>query len=311
MKPADKQPSSQSGRRIRGGVVVVIGYLLSPLSWWNDLFINIPLAYLFASLISLASCRLFAPGMVVGYWLTNVVGLFMLHRGGTEMLAKPGSPSRRRRIWVDLAIGTGYTALIAALAFSGVLKPPAKLFRPQCRAPTPGSPAASLHFAREEIQMNVRPGAVEIAGMYHFTNTLSYPATAVIFYPFPLDSFHAYPDSVAIPGYEFERSDSGVSFKLRFRPQVEDSFLAYYRQPLRGRQARYIVTTTREWKRPIDQARFRITVPAGFKGVKLSYKPDATSHTDSTVTYSFTRRSFYPDKDVIVTWKSEAMGDRR
>ena len=74
--------------RLRGGVVAVIGYILSPLSWWNDLFINIPLAYLFASLVSLASCRLFAPGMVVGYWLTNVIGLFMLHRGGSELLAK-------------------------------------------------------------------------------------------------------------------------------------------------------------------------------------------------------------------------------
>lgn len=303
MKSADKQPSTQSGRRIRGGVVAVIGYILSPLSWWNDLFINIPLAYLFASLVSLASCRLFAPGMIVGYWLTNVIGLFMLHRGGANLLAKSGAKPRRKSIWTDLAIGTGYTALIAALAFSGILKPPAQLLRRQCRALTPDSPSAVLHFAREEIRMNIRPGAVEITGMYHFTNTLPNPATAVIFYPFPRDSFHAYPDSVSIPGYELERSDSGVSFKMRFRPQVEDSFLAYYRQPLRGRQARYIVTTTRAWKRAIDQAQFRITVPTNFKGVKLSYKPDAISRTDSTVTYSFTRRSFYPDKDVIVTWK--------
>jgi hypothetical protein len=289
--------------RLRGGIVATVGYLLSPLSWWNDLFINIPLAYLFASLVSLASRRLFAPGMVVGYWLTNVIGLFMLHRGGTDLLAKSGAKPRRKSIWADLAIGTGYTALIAVLVFSGILKPPAHLFRQQSPTPTPGSPSAVLHFAREEIRMDVHPGAVEITGMYHFTNTLPNPASAVIFYPFPLDSFHAYPDSVSIPGYEFERSDSGVSFKMRFRPQVEDSFLAYYRQPLRGRQARYIVTTTRVWKRPIDQAQFCIVVPADFKDVKLSYKPDAVSRTDSTVTYSFTQRRFYPDKDVIVTWK--------
>lgn len=297
--------------RVRGGIVAFIGYLLSPLSWWNDLFINIPLAYLFASLVSLASCRLFAPGMVVGYWLTNVLGLFMLHRGGADLVASSKqsavrtsqSTVRQRRLWQDLAIGTGYTALIAALAFSGILKPPAQLLRRQCRTPSPDSPSAVLHFAREEIRMNVRPGAVEITGMYHFTNILPNPASAVIFYPFPLDSFHAYPDSVSIPGYEFERGDSGVSFKMRFRPQVEDSFLAYYRQPLLGRQARYIVTTTRQWHRAIDCAWFRVTVPTDFRDVKLSYKPDRIERTDSTVVYSFARCGFYPDKDVIVTWK--------
>ena len=298
-------PEDRKSHRLRAGIVASVGYILSPLSWWNDLFVNIPLAYLFAPLVSLASCRLFAPGMVVGYWLTNVAGLFMLHRGGSELLAKPGSPSRRKRIWVDLAIGTGYTALIAMLAFTGILKPPALLLRPQCRTPTPGSPSAVIHFAREEILMNVHPGAVEITGMYHFTNSLSDPATAVIFYPFPLDSIHAWPDSVSVPGYEFERSDSGVSFKMHFRPQTEDSFLAYYRQPLHGRQARYIVTTTQVWKRAIDQARFRIVVPADFKDVKLNYKPDAVTRTDSTVVYSFIRHKFFPDKDVIVTWQKE------
>jgi hypothetical protein len=290
--------------RIRGGIVAVIGYLLSPLSWWNDLFVNIPLAYLFASLVSLFSCRLFATGMVVGYWLTNIIGLFMLHRGGAEVLAKETGQPRRRRIWQDLAIGTGYTALIAVLAFSGVLKPVHQLFRPRCPTPTPGSPGASIHFAREEIAMNVREGSVEISGMYHFTNSLANPATAVIFYPFPLDSIHAYPDSIVIPGHEFERSDSGVSFRMHFSPQTEDSFLAYYRQPLRGTQARYIVTTTRAWKRAIDCASFRITVPADFRNVRVSYKPDRILRTDSLVTYSFARCGFFPNKDIVVTWQA-------
>jgi hypothetical protein len=297
--------------RLRGGVVAVIGYLLSPLSWWNDLFVNVPLAYLFASLASLVSGRLFAPGMIVGYWLTNIIGLFMLHRGGSELLAQPGSPSRRKRIWIDVAIGTGYTALIAVLAFSGILKPPPQLLRRRPPTPDPGSPAALLHFAREEVLMHIQPGAVEITGMYHFTNSLPNPSTAVIYYPFPLDSIHEWPDSVSIPGYEFERGDSGVSFRMRFRPQTEDSFLAYYRQPLHGREARYIVTTTQVWKRAIDRAQFRITVPADFKNVRLNYKPNAVDRTDSTVIYSFARRRFFPDKDVIVTWKSDVRDDMR
>jgi len=28
--------------RIKGGIIVFIGFMLSPLPWWNDLFVNVP-----------------------------------------------------------------------------------------------------------------------------------------------------------------------------------------------------------------------------------------------------------------------------
>jgi hypothetical protein len=90
---------------------------------------------------------------------------------------------------------------------------------------------------------------------------------------------------------------------MQFRPGAEDSFFAYYRQPLKTNSATYIVTTTRKWKRPIDLARFRVTVPARLADVKLTYKPDSVKKADSTTSYFFTRKRFYPDKDVTVTWR--------
>jgi hypothetical protein len=76
----------------------------------------------------------------------------------------------------------------------------------------------------------------------------------------------------------------------------------FYRQPLRGRLARYIVTTTQRWGRPIDRAQFSVTVPAALRNVRLSYLPDRTERRDSLVTYSFARKGFMPSEDVIVTW---------
>lgn len=32
-------------KKLRGGFCFVIGYLLSPLCWWNDLIFNLPVAY--------------------------------------------------------------------------------------------------------------------------------------------------------------------------------------------------------------------------------------------------------------------------
>jgi len=75
-------------RRIFGGVVAFIGFALSPLSWWNDLFVNVPIAYGFAYLLSLASKDLFLPCFFIGYLLTNVIGFMMMHKGAGYFLKK-------------------------------------------------------------------------------------------------------------------------------------------------------------------------------------------------------------------------------
>jgi hypothetical protein len=110
-------------RRISAGILAFLGYLLSPLSWWNDAFINLPLAWVFASLVSLISRRLFAPAMIVGYWLTNVAGVVMLARGTARVAAGESRRMGRRQLGLSLVAATGYTLLIVLLYALGVLKP--------------------------------------------------------------------------------------------------------------------------------------------------------------------------------------------
>ncbi|MGJ3254268.1 MAG: hypothetical protein ACFE0J_24510, partial [Elainellaceae cyanobacterium] len=59
-------------KTLRGGFLVGLGYMLSPLSWWNDLFFNLPIAYGFGYLMSWFYPDWFFPSTVVGYWLSNV-----------------------------------------------------------------------------------------------------------------------------------------------------------------------------------------------------------------------------------------------
>ena len=190
-----------------------------------------------------------------------------------------------------------------------------------CLALLPGcrrDSAGPVHFAREEISVRVRladpkdrgdsgaVGTIEVLGRYYFTCSAEDTVAAIISYPFPLDSFHGYPDSVALSGYRFQLVDSAARFVMRFPPGEEVSFTAWYRQPLYGPEARYIVTTTRHWRRPLDRAEFAVTVPAELPDARLNYQPDSTRQTDSTLTWFFTRRKFYPAEDVIVTWSDRA-----
>jgi hypothetical protein len=112
-----------SKRKIAAGVLAVIGYLLSPLSWWNDAFINIPLALVFAWIVSALYQPAFSAALVIGYWLTNVLGFILMHKGAQQVLAREPKKYSRRELLKDVLISLAYTLAILALVKFGVLKP--------------------------------------------------------------------------------------------------------------------------------------------------------------------------------------------
>ncbi len=110
-------------RKVTGGALVFIGYMLSPLSWWNDMFVNVPLALAFAWGVSAFYPRAFGPMVVLGYWLTNVAGFILMHKGAQHALAKDPVSYSRLELLKEVGISLLYTLVIVALVKGGVLKP--------------------------------------------------------------------------------------------------------------------------------------------------------------------------------------------
>ncbi|MDH5570579.1 MAG: hypothetical protein OEY89_02370 [Gammaproteobacteria bacterium] len=111
-------------RKFTGAALVTIGFILSPLSWWNDLVINVPLAYLFSYPFSLLDEQLFLPGFILGYWLSNLLGFLMLHWGGKRLLQpNPNTISIRR----SLVISMIYSIIVITLVLLNWLSPPTEM----------------------------------------------------------------------------------------------------------------------------------------------------------------------------------------
>ncbi len=110
-------------RKVTGGFLAVAGYMLSPLSWWNDAFVNVPLALAFAWLISAVYRPAFGVAVVVGYWLTNVLGFILMHKGAQQVLSDQDRKYSRRELVKDLLVSLAYTLLILVLLKLGVLQP--------------------------------------------------------------------------------------------------------------------------------------------------------------------------------------------
>ncbi|MBN1325898.1 hypothetical protein JW977_02875 [Candidatus Falkowbacteria bacterium] len=108
---------------LKRGTLAVIGFLLSPLSWWNDIFINFPLAYGFAYAVGriihifiLIPRWFFIILFIVGYFLTNLLGFLMIHYSIT------GKSEEKETLWKQALITLIYTVLIIILAYFDVFK---------------------------------------------------------------------------------------------------------------------------------------------------------------------------------------------
>ncbi len=111
-------------KKLRGGLLVGIGYMLSPLSWWNDLFFNLPVALLFAYLVSWMNPGWFMPAMLIGYWLSNVLGILMMQFGAMDMFLATEKRNLKRDVLLGLGGSTLYTLVVSALVYFHVLEVP-------------------------------------------------------------------------------------------------------------------------------------------------------------------------------------------
>jgi len=116
-------------RKLTGGVLAFVGYMLSPLSWWNDLFVNIPLALVFAWTVSFFYRPAFEVSLVVGYWLTNVLGFVLMQKGAEKVLSDKDKRYSWRQLVRDVGISLVYTVLLIILVKLGILKPFAGYFQ--------------------------------------------------------------------------------------------------------------------------------------------------------------------------------------
>lgn len=103
---------------IKHAVSFVIGFVLSPLSWWNDLFVNVPLAYAMTwpalkltSFIFPVSKGFFITAFIFNYWITNIVGMAMMHYSGKKLINKDA----KLDIAKDLIVGIIYSIIIAVI----------------------------------------------------------------------------------------------------------------------------------------------------------------------------------------------------
>lgn len=99
--------------------------MLSPLSFWNDLFFNLPIAYAFGYLCSLISPNLLLPCSIIGYWLSNIAGILLMQAGAIDVFQnQPQERDLKKELLMGLVSSLVYTVIIIALIQFKILQTP-------------------------------------------------------------------------------------------------------------------------------------------------------------------------------------------
>ena len=157
-----------------------------------------------------------------------------------------------------------------------------------------------IDFFKEDVIIELIDARVRVTGAYYFRNLTDIGKRVRFYYPFPVDSNHHFPDTIAI-SHPFEEDSSGIYFWLSIGPSSIDSFVISYEQQVKEPFFRYITTTTHEWKKPIKEAEFTI-IAAETLAVNASYPFSEVMTIDGYRNYSIPIADFFPEEDLIISW---------
>jgi hypothetical protein len=183
---------------------------------------------------------------------------------------------------------------------------------PPADATGPGG-SFPLQFDSEVVRLFVEDDTLRVEGHYKFLCRASESPVAALFYPYPADSSLGAAHTRSLEGrapgstwrpLEFAELPESRGARWRIPLDLGETVevRTVYCQEMRGHTARYIVTTTSAWKRPLREARFEIHLPRDATPTRFSY-PFERRESSAGVFYEYEARDFAPVVDIVVEYE--------
>lgn len=173
------------------------------------------------------------------------------------------------------------------------------------------SPSGVLSFQREKIYIAIEKDRIEVRGHYFFHNETGRAIRTRLVYPFPVDSTMLFPDRISVficagDGTREEipstRAGDIITFMIESLPDKVLEVLVVYSQRVLHHEARYILTTTKTWGKPLESAEFFVEVPRDLEILSFSYGAFEPWESNGKTIYHMLQENFLPERDLVFSW---------
>ena len=167
----------------------------------------------------------------------------------------------------------------------------------------------NLIFYKERIEIHIKKNGCFLKGRYYFKNTSELSVDKTIYYPISKKHNLSKPDSLAVFDLTkgkiitYSKYLDGISFNLQVPKNEQVVFEVTYFQKAPKQKMEYILTTTKKWHRPLEQAEFIIKINSGLILKFLSMKYDYKKITVNDISYLISRFSFMPNSNLLIQWR--------
>jgi len=162
-----------------------------------------------------------------------------------------------------------------------------------------------VRFTQEQIDVQVGTDLVQVTGFYRYRNPVPLPITQGLSVPLPASDKESTPINVSVTQLYPTQKPIPLRFLLgRYRCNLvfaageEIVLRVTYEQYAPARQARYILTTTQPWRRPLHYGLYRL-FPQKVAITESNYPLKALS----LGVVGFQRNDFMPPNDWQFAWE--------
>ncbi|MCK4305120.1 MAG: hypothetical protein KAY24_12855 [Candidatus Eisenbacteria sp.] len=175
-----------------------------------------------------------------------------------------------------------------------------------------------LRFDSEIVRLFIEDDSLKVEGTYRLLCRPRRVAIVSLLFPYPVDSLLGGARTSCVkcrvPGgnwqaVSYEELPQRMGARWMVPLDLGDTLDVHtvYHQAILASYARYIVTTTSAWGRPLRKARFEIYLPEDARDPQFSFPFEYQVLGDRSC-YCFEAIGFMPDRDITVSWNHASDG---
>jgi hypothetical protein len=171
---------------------------------------------------------------------------------------------------------------------------------------------SSVEFYKEEITLTVNDSEATVHGIYYFRNNTDRSGDFPALFPFYVDSLSLFPhyikayliDSAKTVSLSFRTIEKAgsISLAIPIKPQSTTIWYLDYTQRIKSTHARYIITTTNAWGKPLLEATYRFIAPSDYDSIRTWPTADSIYKDEAEIVILCHRKNFLPQQDMEISW---------